>query len=364
VAVGGAAGVLLAALLGWAVQSELVERRARAAEEALRESEQRLRATQEQAGVGIAEADAEGRLLRVNGTMSAITGRSRDELLGRILFDLTRPEDAAAARPEYRRLVAGEVGTYAREERCVGADGSERWVEVAAAAVRDPAGRFLYGVWVVQDVHERKLAESRQRLLSDELNHRVKNTLAVVRGIAARTLADDRPPAEARRVLADRLGALARAHEALAAGDWAGARLRGLLEGELRPFGARAALNGPDLALTPKAAQTLSLVLHELATNAAKHGALSTPEGRVEVAWGLEAAGPEAAPASAAGLELRLRWRERGGPPVAPPARRGFGRTLVEQDWRHELGGKVSLDFRPDGLACELAAPAAAVVAA
>jgi PAS domain-containing protein len=81
----------LAALLGWAVQSELVERRARAAEEALRESEQRLRATQEHAGVGIAEADAEGRLLRVNGTMSAITGRSRDELLGRILFDLTRP---------------------------------------------------------------------------------------------------------------------------------------------------------------------------------------------------------------------------------------------------------------------------------
>jgi two-component sensor histidine kinase len=101
-------------------------------------------------------------------------------------------------------------------------------------------------------------------------------------------------------------------------------------------------------------------VLHELATNAAKHGALSTPEGRVEVAWGLEAAGP----ASAAGLELRLRWRERGGPPVAPPARRGFGRTLVEQGWRHELGGKVSLDFRPDGLACELAAPAAAVIAA
>jgi two-component sensor histidine kinase len=95
--------------------------------------------------------------------------------------------------------------------------------------VRDPAGRFLYGVRVVQDVHERKLAESRQRLLSDELNHRVKNTLAVVRGIAARTLADDRPPAEARQVLADRLGALARAHEALAAGNWAGARLRGLL---------------------------------------------------------------------------------------------------------------------------------------
>jgi two-component sensor histidine kinase len=182
----------------------------------------------------------------------------------------------------------------------------------------------------------------------------------VVRGIAARTLTDDRTPAEARRVLADRLGALARAHEALAASDWAGARLRGLVEAELRPFGARAALDGPDLALAPKAAQTLSLVLHELATNAAKHGALSAPGGRVEVAWGLrEAAGP-----GPGGRELRLRWRERGGPAVAAPARRGFGRTLVEQGWRHELGGEVALDFRPEGLACELAAPVAAVLAA
>jgi two-component sensor histidine kinase len=208
---------------------------------------------------------------------------------------------------------------------------------------------------VVQDVTDRKLAEARQRLLLDELNHRVKNTLAVVRSIAGQTLRGGRTLAEARDALAERLRALAEAHDLLTGSGWRGAGLRALAEAELGPYAGRASAEGPDLTLGPKAALALGLALHELATNAAKHGALSVPGGRVEVAWGLEGDANERV--------LRLGWRELGGPPVAATSRHGFGRTLIEQGLRHDLGGEVALEFRPEGLACELRVPASAVLA-
>jgi two-component sensor histidine kinase len=191
------------------------------------------------------------------------------------------------------------------------------------------------------DITERKRAEERQGLLLAELSHRVKNTLAVVLGIASRTLAGDRSLPEARDTLAKRLGALAKTHELLTAAGWRGVSLRALVEGELKPYGSRATITGEDLTLGPKAAQTFALVLHELATNAAKHGALSAPEGRIEIGW------------EAADGRFRLRWRERDGPPVRPPERQGFGRTLLERGVAYELGGEVTLDFRPAGLVCE-----------
>ena len=317
---------------------------------ALRESEAKLRATQEHAGVGIAEVDAEGRMLRVNEALCAITGYARDELRGRNVFDITHPDDSPTERGEYARLVRGEAESYTREKRYVRRDGSERWVEVAASAVRDADGHFLYGVRIVQDVTDRKQAEARRAVLLAELNHRVKNTLAVVRGIAARSLSGERTLAEGRALFSARLLALSRAHDLLTASQWRGAGLRAVLRGELAPYGARAILSGPELALSPKAALTLALVVHELATNAVKYGALASPDGRVEVAWSLE------------GAELRLRWRERDGPPVEVPLRRGFGRVLLEQGLKHDLGGEVTLDFRPDGLVYEIAVPARAAL--
>jgi PAS domain S-box-containing protein len=331
------------------VQADVTEQRR--AEAALRESEARYRATQEHAQIGIGEVDAEGRFLRVNAAMCAMTGYPREELLGRTVFDVTHPVDATAERAEYARLVTGETGTYAREKRYVRRDGAERWVEVAATAVRDAQGRFLYGVRVVQDVTDRKLAQERQRLLLAELSHRVKNTLAVVQGIAVRSLAGDRTLDEARDAFTKRLRALARAHDLLTASEWRGASLLAVVEGELKPYSGRVTLDGPDLALSSKAAQTLALVLHELATNAAKHGALSAPEGRVEVKWATNPA--------ANAPTLRLSWRERDGPPVRPPERRGFGRTLIEQAPAYDLQGKGRLDFRPQGLAYDLEVPLA-----
>jgi two-component sensor histidine kinase len=205
----------------------------------------------------------------------------------------------------------------------------------------------------------RKRDEERLRLLLAELSHRVKNTLATVQAIAARSLSGERTLEEARDALAKRLRALAKTHDLLTASRWRGADLRAVLEGELKPYGKRARLEGPEVELTPKAAQTLALVLHELATNAAKHGALAAPDGWLEVAWSLDRAD-----ADEGGGRLRLTWRERGGPPVAPPHRRGFGRTLLEHGLRHDLSGQVALDFAPDGLVCELTVPATAATVA
>jgi two-component sensor histidine kinase len=202
------------------------------------------------------------------------------------------------------------------------------------------------------DITERKRTEERQRLLLAELSHRVKNTLAVVLGIASRTVSGDRTLREAREMLAKRLGALAKTHELLTAADWRGVSLRALAQAELKPYGRRATLAGDDLMLAPKAAQTLALVLHELATNAAKHGALSVPAGRIEIGWAV------------ADGRLRLLWRERDGPPVRPPERQGFGRLLLERGVAHDLDGAVTLDFRPEGLACEACLSLAAVLAA
>jgi PAS domain S-box-containing protein len=334
------------------VVMDVTERRR--AEAALRESEARYRATQEHAGVGIGEVDAEGRFLRVNGALAAITGYAKDELLGRTVFDVTHPDDARGERGEFARLVAGGTDTYAREKRYLRkGDGAERWVEVAATAVRDPAGRFLYGVRVVQDVTDRKLADARQRLLLDELNHRVKNTLAVVLAMARQTAAGAGDLAGFRAAFEGRLRALAAAHDLLAAGGWARARLGALVRAALAAHAGtgedRVRVEVADLPLGAGVAQDLMLALHELATNAAKHGALSMPEGRVVVEGRV------------VGGELLLTWTEAGGPPVAPPTRRSFGTLLLERVLAHQHGGRAAFRWRPEGLAYALHLPLSAV---
>ena len=212
-------------------------------------------------------------------------------------------------------------------------------------------------IGVSTDITERKRAEEHQRLLLLELSHRVKNTLAVVQSLAARSLTGERTLEQAREDLSNRLRALANAHSLLTASEWREAGLRAVVEAELKPYGRRATLAGPDLALLPKAALTLALVVHELAANAAKHGALAGGDGRLEVGW--EVARPHGRRPTA----LRLTWRERDGPPVQAPLRRGFGRTLIEQGLKHDLGGEVAMEFRPDGLRCVLTIPASAALA-
>jgi two-component sensor histidine kinase len=224
-------------------------------------------------------------------------------------------------------------------------DGTSFWELVNASPVRDARGEVVGAVGAAIDVSERKRAEEQQKLLMAELDHRVKNTLATVQSIV-RLTAGDAPQAE---VLSGRIRALATAHNLLAQSRWRGADLRGLLKEELRPYrkgsGERPRLRGPAVALAPKAAQALSLVVHELATNAAKYGALSTPEGSLDIGWQI---------LQDDGRRLVLVWQERGGPPVIPPARSGFGLQLIRSTLAHDMGGSSELRFDPEGLVCRI----------
>ena len=188
--------------------------------------------------------------------------------------------------------------------------------------------------------------EARQRLLLSELNHRVKNVLSVVQALAMRTLSDKRSIAEVREALSQRLLALSRGHDLLVASDWRGALLKDLVAAEVSAFGDRVRVGGPDVTINAKVAQSLVLVVHELVTNASKHGALSNDSGRVTLVWSITGEGE--------GRRLRLRWKETGGPPVSPPEQKGFGSTLLEQLIQGDLGEAPRLTFEADGFIYEL----------
>ncbi len=200
------------------------------------------------------------------------------------------------------------------------------------------------------DVTDRVLAEQRQKLLLDELNHRVKNTLATVQAIADQTLRTTEDPAAFQRAFEARLMALSATHNLLTARNWQEADLREVAQIEFRPYGPeRYRLGGPRVALSSSQALALGLLFHELATNAAKYGALSAASGRVDVTWRVRD--------GATGKELAIDWTERGGPPVETPKRRGFGSRLIQRSLKGQLGGAAHLDFAAEGLRCEMRLP-------
>jgi PAS domain S-box-containing protein len=323
-------------------------------EQALAESEARLRLAQEAAEMGVYERDlATGRALwspemfRLWGLDPA--GRSRwlsdAEYMGLILDD---EREAHRARRDALRNSPG-VSRFASEFRIRRADTGEiRWIASRGEYVRDASGCAVLVRGTNHDITERKRAEERQTLLAREVDHRAKNALAVVQSVLRLTPRDD---ADAfARAVEGRVAALARVQTLLAEERWSGADLLALLRGELAPFqsgGQQVLFDGPPTALPPRLAQPLAMAAHELATNAVKHGALSAPEGRVSVSWEL-----------GEGDVLRLRWEESGGPALGgAPSRRGFGTRVLDGTVRGQLGGTVSLDWRRDGLICVLAVP-------
>lgn len=317
-----------------------------------REQEQRLAATYKHAAIGISEVAPDGRFLRVNEAILAITGYSREHLLSNRLFTHTHPDDIDADREGFRKQVAGTLEFYSIEKRFIRKDGRVIWISVRSSPVRDDSGRLLYLVRVVQDITERKAAEQRARLLIDELNHRVKNTLATVQSLATQTARTAPSAASFRDSFEGRLIALSKAHDQLTMHHWESADLRGLLSAAFAPYRAdteRVILRGEDVQLRPRAVLTLAMAFHELITNAAKYGALSVSTGRVEMHWHV-ASGDE-------GLGLRILWQERGGPPVTQPAQRGFGSRLIEGGVEAELGGRAKMEFAPEGLRCEMELP-------
>ena len=200
-------------------------------------------------------------------------------------------------------------------------------------------------------VLERKRTEEHQRLLINELNHRVKNTLAIVQGLAAQTLKGDDVQPQTRRALENRLAALAAAHDLLTSENWETAALRQVIVKAGLGCGAaehRFEVQGPHLHLQPQTAVSVAMAIHELCTNAVKYGALSNDTGTVSVRWDIEGEGGD--------RRLRLVWQERGGPPVVQPERRGFGSRLIERGLAADLGGTAKIDFDPEGVVCTVEA--------
>lgn len=321
-------------------------------------SEERLsRALGASGAVGIFDWDLATNLIHVDSNLARIYGLDpRQGDAGYALADLSanfHPDDMPGIEAALEKVFAG-TEDYSTEHRILVPDGSVRWVAVRGSLVRDGEKRVRFPGAVV-DITERRQSEDRQRLLMTELAHRVKNTLAMVQAIASQTLRGKAEPLVERDAFTARLLALAQAHDVLMQGSWTEASLRSLVEGASRVHGAgaedRFRIAGADLTLGPKAALSFALALHELGTNAAKYGALSTHDGLVLVAWRLEGTERE--------QRLVFEWREAGGPVVTPPTRQGFGTRLIERSLSIGTGAKVSLDFPPTGAVFTLDAPLA-----
>jgi PAS domain S-box-containing protein len=453
------------------------------AETARRESEERLSATYEAATIGIAEADANGQLRRVNDAICKMLGRSRAELLAMTFLDYTHPDDAEEDAALYARQVSCDLDRYTVRKRAIRPDGAVVHLDVHSSSVRDASGAFRYGVRVIQDVTiakdmddrlreserymrdllealpaavyttdaagritfynraavemagrtpqvgdmwcvswrlfntdgsplphdecpmavalrenravrgaeaiaerpdgtrvpfnpyptplhdadgtligainmlvditERKRAENGQKTLIDELNHRVKNTLATVQSLAAQTARHADSPQDLYIRFEARLLALSRAHDLLTKRHWGDAPLDALAREVLIPVvgssPGRILIDGAPIGVSTRVALNLTMTLNELATNALKYGALSAEAGTLSVSWCLQ---PQPN-----GTCLILEWREKGGPLVTPPTRRGVGTRLMEGCIERDLGGEFDLAFDPDGVSCRISFP-------
>ena len=239
-------------------------------------------------------------------------------------------------------------GRYDVEYRVKQLDGTWRWLSAWGLVEFEGDGPNRRPVAIVgasRDLTKQKEAENLQRLLLNELNHRVKNTLATIQAITAQTLRNSRDLASAKEALNRRIRSLAQAHDLLTMRAWTGANLTDVVVRALDAFApAQVQLSGAPIDVSPRHALSLSLALHELATNAAKYGALSCPEGRVSVQWGIRE-----------GM-LHLDWKESGGPPVAPPTKKGFGSRLLEELVTGDLDGDAKLVYDVSGVRCSITA--------
>src|ERR1700716_1501243 len=257
---------------------------------------------------------------------------------------LLHPEDIDELRKALAHFAKG-AKSYEAEFRIIRPDGEIRWCVGTAAATVDKAGRVIRVSGVTVDITERKRAEERQNLLTREVDHRAKNALALAQSIVRLTRGES--VKAYMQAVEGRINALARVHTILSLSSWQGAEIGKLVDEELAPYsvGERVALCGSQIRLQPATAQTLALALHELVTNSAKYGALSTLAGRLCIKWEIQTD------------TLMLVWEESGGPPVQKPTSRGFGTRSVVASIESQLGGQAEFDWRFEGLVCRLSVP-------
>ena len=290
-------------------------------------------------------ADAEGRIGRLNANWYAFTGQTDGD--GRGWWDALHPDEVEAHRGRWQAALRAGEG-YEADARLRAADGRYQWFRIKAVPIRDGGGTLRHWLVTCTDIDAQKTATDARQALAREMSHRVKNLFAVVSGLVSMTARSAKTPKDMGDALRGRLGALSRAHELVrsALGGDEGASeattLETLVQSVLQPYatgGDRLRIAGPPVAVGTNTVTNLALVLHELATNAAKYGSLSDAQGRLAIRWEIE------------GDEVRLAWDETGGPALAgPPGAEGFGSQLARRTVTGQLGGTMEPDWRAEGL--------------
>jgi two-component sensor histidine kinase/PAS domain-containing protein len=327
-------------------------------EEALRKGEERYRSAMHLGRIGSWEVDFVKGIRTWTREGMALFGINLPDGLGQV----GGPSDEfyRAMHPEDRHLLgdyhalANKQDSFPAEYRILKSDGQICWLAGYGRVLdRQPNGKAHRIINVATDITERKAAETHQRFLLQELSHRSKNLLTLVQSIADQSFRKSKDQKDFQNRLSGRLGGLAASNTLLARGDWRGSSLRELIEFQLAPFievsSSQLEIRGPDINLAADASQAIGLALHELATNAVKHGALSSSHGRLHISWAVDQT-------SGAG-GLTLDWRERGGPLVTTPKRRGFGHVVIKSMIEQAVRGSVELNFAKEGLHWSLQAP-------
>ena len=344
------AGILAVSLCALVLAALFAERRQH--ESVLMESEARLQEALTAGAVTAFDWDVRTGLSRRSANAAQILGFDPQQAFSATQFlERVHPDDRARFKALVRD-VRPESPSHAATFRFIRPDGREVWLEETSTAEFDAAGSLARVKGLTLDITERKHAEERQDLLIAELDHRVKNVLARVAVVAMQTRQSSGSMNEFVGALDGRIQSMAVAHSLLSQSRWQGVGLTDLVRHQLAPYAtdANTTISGPNIMLTAAATQAVAMVLHELATNAAKYGALSTPVGHVSVNLDRTTSGDAAA-------SLMIVWREIGGPPIAPPGQSGFGTNLIRNLIPHELGGTVHLDFKPDGVLCKIEFP-------
>jgi len=308
---------------------------------------QRIAAIVDTSEDAIISKDLNGVITTWNKGAERIFGYLADEVIGKpitILIPVDRHNEEPAILERIRRGERIEHYETLRKRK----DGSLIDISLTISPVKNAVGKIIGASKIARDISERKRSEQHIAILAREAEHRAKNVLATVQATINLTHSDTLE--EFKRVISGRIQALANVHRLFVQSRWIGADLHRLVTEELSPYcqegETRARIAGPSLVLVPDTAQAIAVTLHELATNAAKYGAWSVPEGHVRVEWSHATEG-----------QLVLRWSEDGGPPVNPPTRRGFGTRVIESMIQGQLKGTVNLAWRPQGLACEITVP-------
>jgi len=308
---------------------------------------QRIASIVESSDDAIVSKDLNGVIINWNQGAERIFGYTAEEVVGKPITILIPPDRHDEEPSILERIRRGERVEHFETVR-MRKHGSRVDISLTISPVKNAEGKIIGASKIARDITERKRNEAQIAILAREAEHRAKNVLATVQATVHLTQSDT--PEGLKQAIEGRIQALANVHRLFVESRWEGADLHGLAQEELAAYSpgreTRVQIDGPSVLLEPNAAQAIAVILHELATNAAKYGALSVPNGQVRTEWSHEQNG-----------QLVLRWTEKGGPPVEPPTRRGFGARVMENMVRGQFKGELKFDWHPEGLACEIVLP-------